>query len=553
MALAEEKLALVVSYTRTIKNAHTRVCQLPGDVLDMIFMLTARQDPSFLVLPHVESDLQQSPQDNVWHPSLVTGVCRYWRAITLSRPSIWSTIYLNNDARNASLELAQLCLRRSYGTSLKVYILNTSPLPEKTLSWISETLAAQSIRFQGLHLCGPDVEERLLEIFLECPAPQLQHLTIQPLSHNERYKKHGALCAQLPAIFAGFLPQLQSFTIEHFTSWPTHRLQTLTHLCIQYPKSPIEASDLLEFMGDNPMLQSLVLLTNQPTQDDDSIEPFTVLPLPHLRHIYIDAGYTTSFVSRVLNHVRPSPTASLQLYHARGGTSNSLLTTLLRLPSVSNISSLRLSTHSSGTPAARRLRISAHGAASFDILQSADVHEIASNQYMAALVALLTTCKPRELWLEDYDEVVAREPLWQRVLFALPLVTKLVLGPWTHRPDAERNDACLSALNAADETRGRALPCPELEELVVLGDLLKDAWLSVRIHTLLQIRKARGFPVKRLVIVAPRPRPKADPTLYGAAFKQLVHDVRVEWVDGEYPRFPVRGMADVHPSLGAPP
>lgn len=553
MTLAEEKLALAVSYMRTIRNAHTRVCQLPGDVLDMIFVLTARQPPPFLVLPHVDSDLGQKSRDETWHPSLLSGVCRYWRAVTLSFPTIWSTIYLNDDARNASLDLAQLCLRRSYGTSLQVYLLNNSPLPEKTLSWVSETLAAQSVRFRGLHLRGPDIMEHILGVFLECPAPQLQNLTVQPLTHRENRKENGATSAQLPAIFAGFLPQLETFTIEYYTSWPAHCLRTLTHLSIQYPKSPIEVSDLLEIMGDNPMLQSLVLLSNQPPQEDDSIESFTTLSLPHLQHIYIDAGYTTSFVSRVLSHVRPSSTASLQLYHAHGGTSNSLITTLLRLPSVSDISSIRLSTYSTSVPSPRRLRISGHGAASFDILQSADIHEVASNQYMAALVALLTTSKARELWLGDYDEVITREPLWQRVLFALPHVTKLVLGPRTHRPDAERNDTFLSALHAADETLGRALPCPSLEELVVMGDMCKDVWLKSHIYALLEGRKARGFPIRKFTIVAPRPYSRSDSALHLSSLRHLVHNVRLEWMDEGYPRFPVRGMEDVHPSLGAPP
>lgn len=504
---AEQKLALAASYIRTIKNSHVDVCKLPAEVLDHIFAFAASQANSLLPL---SQDISLDYLWKRWHPSFISGVCRYWRTVTLSFPSIWSTIYLGDVIRHGNLPLAQLCLRRSYGTSLNVYIDYNGPISPDALSWISEDLAAQSVRFRSFYFRSLQVDERLLTVFIECPAPHLHSLAVELGSPTQLTVETDL---PTPVLFAGFLPNLKHLSISSFPMWPGYHLSQLTHICLNNLPIPVTASQILDILRSNLQIELLQLesieITSQVSEDESQDHAEPVVTLPYLRAISM-CGYTSTFCVRLLNAVRPSATVALQLNCRRTTTAHTLLSALARLSFTDNIFAIRFSTNSGSPfkdvddpPSTTRLRLRGSGASSFDIGYSADIHEAASNQYMAALLSLLSACTVREVWLER-DLVVAREPLWQRIYFALPLVTKLVLGPWSCLPgDPAPNTSCLSALCIIDETLGRALPCPLLEEVVIIGQLNSklNRWLSPELRDFLETRRARGFPVRKVTVV----------------------------------------------------
>ncbi|KIP12685.1 hypothetical protein PHLGIDRAFT_32626 [Phlebiopsis gigantea 11061_1 CR5-6] len=522
---AFEKLALATSYIRTIKNSHKGVCSLPGELLDKIFSFTAYHLDDFMPF---STRLQW--MDLRWHPSILSGVCRYWRAVTLSYPSMWSTIYLGDTNGYAGLDFAQMCLRRSYGSLLRVYIDCFQPIPPETYFWTSETLASQSVRFKSFHFRAPMVDERLLVVLAECPAPQLQNLSLQLTSR--------ALPPQVPTLFAGFLPELKRLTTSFCSIWP-HHLTTLTHICLDDPPMALQAAQIVELLACNLQVEVLTLgstSTRPMSLEEEVLEPAAPISLPQLRDIYIHGHCSTSFCARLLNAIRPAPTAAIQIEckeQRRPTTSHTLVTALARLPFVGNLSAMKLATHlTPGVLTTPALSIQGTGISSLDLRYSADIHEMASNQYMAALLSLLSASGTCELWIER-DLVITREPLWQRIFFSLPLVTRLVLGPWDRYPILGNapDTSNLTALCVIDETLGRALPCPLLEELVVIGQLKPalDRWLTPELKDFLLSRKDRGFPIRKLTIVEEVKKRKfgGDKILAGdlEALKEMVAEV----------------------------
>ena len=482
-----------------------------------------------------------------WHPSILSGVCRYWRAVTLSYPTMWSTIYLGDTGGFTGLEFAQMCLRRSYGSLLRVYIDCFQPMSPEMFFWSSETLAAQSVRFRSFHFSAHVDDERLLVVLSECPAPQLENLSIQLTNR--------ALAPQVPTLFAGFLPDIRRLTTSFCSMWP-HHFTTLTHICLQDPPIVLQVAQVLELLACNVRIEVLILgsTSSRPGQsDEDVIEPNAPISLPQLREIYIHGYRSTTFCARLINAIRPSPIAAIQLEcneQRRSSNSHTLVSTLARLPSAANITSIRLMTHfTPGILATPVLGIQGSGLSSLNLRYSADIHEVASNQYMAALLSLLSASRAKEIWIEQ-DLVITREPLWQRIFFSLPLVSKLILGPWNryaivgNAPDT----SSLSALCATDETLGRVLPCPLLEEVVVIGQLKPalDRWLTPELEQFLTARKGRGFPIRKLAVVEKRKQNSEN-------YKVLVEDIEsmkkvVDKVEHrtDPPAFCIRNL-DQHP------
>ncbi|GJE84419.1 hypothetical protein PsYK624_004950 [Phanerochaete sordida] len=488
---AEEKLDLAASYMRTIKNSRQLACKLPREVLDLIFAYTMFRFRDFDPFP------ARPGYGGQWHPSILSGVCRYWRAVAISCPAIWSTIYLSDSHACASLSFAQLSLRRSYGSLLNVYIDYQAGIPDIAMNWISEDLVAQSIRFSGFHIREHrrHFSGALYEVLSECPAPDLQSLTLQPDTLP-------ASVAPDPLLFAGFLPSIKRLTTSRLRLWPSYRLTTLTHICFR--ESAFTVPEILDLLSCNPALEVLVLQSNESSTqdaDDNSSLPTIGISLPHLRRLDL-TNYAMSSCARILNAIRPPPQLNLTIDYVRPAPSHTLLSTISRLSLVSTITTLVL--RSSSYPA--RLSIAGAGQGAFAVAPGADVHEAGSNQYMAGLLALLAACPVRELVI-DGDGVVTRVALWQRIFLAAPLVARLVIVPGNAAREPS-GMAFLDALCAPDETLGAALPCPLLKELTVRGTTQRQrspgsphaSSGTKHLQQFLSDRRSRGFPVRKVVL-----------------------------------------------------
>lgn len=302
----------------------------------------------------------------------------------------------------------------------------------------------------------------------------------------------------------------------------------------------LQAAQIVDLLANNLQVEVLILgstSTRPVSLEEEVLESTTPISLPQLRDIYIHGHCSTSFCARLLNAIRPATTVAIQIEckeQRRPTTSHTLVTALARLPFVGNLSAMKLVTHlTPGVLTTPALSIQGTGTSSLDLRYSADIHEMASNQYMAALLSLLSASGTRELRIER-DLVITREPLWQRIFFSLPLVTKLVLGPWDRYPilGDVPDTSSLTALCAIDETLGRALPCPLLDELVVIGQLKPalDRWLTPELKDFLLSRMERGFPIRNLTIVEEVKKRKlgSDKVLAGdlEALREMVAEVK---------------------------
>lgn len=527
LGIVTEKLTLAQSYVNTIRNGQSAVSTLPPEILNLVFSMTAPTPSEFspTVPPLVYQDGVGSESawwSNSWHSVRLTGVCRYWKAVTLLFPSIWTTVSLGPERQypNANGELAQLCLRRSYGASIDVYIWAWPS--EDLMPWVTETLASQSIRFRSLHIYNFDFDAEFLHQFEECPTPQLESLTIAPPKNNP---------SPLPTIFAGYTPKLRHLTLHRLTSWWGNDFKNLTSLCLKDAAQSLTYDEFFDLIASSPDLEHMELVEAGPISETYDVPDTYHVALPRLRTLCIESSSSTRLI-RILSHLQPSTTLSLRIRQrcsdARPG---SILAVTSRLEGVRNVSKLRLRTERVSFNH-KRLQLTGAGESSFDLPFSADFHEMASNQYMAAAIGLFTACNITELWIGT-DDVVVREELWQRLLYALPSLTKLVLGPWE-----QVSHGLLSALYSRDESMGLALPCPSLRELVVLGRLERPGIVG-SIYNLLLQRKMRNFPISRVILKRLEGTPAA-PSL-GLEFwdgltrlQEVVQDVHHEVVQ----RFP---------------
>jgi hypothetical protein len=560
LSVIEQKLALACSYTRTIRNSRAPVCSLPIEILNTIFVLTQTSTYTVESLSPRHHAYGRTAIDHKWHASLLAGVCRYWRAVTLSFPDIWNTIVIGDPARapNSNIELAILSLRRSYFSNVDVHIWHR--IPDFAKSWFSETLASQSIRFRGFHVYSLDQAFNLLDTFTECPAPQLESLTIQAWPSYEIYRTNLESLRELPTLFAGITPRLRRLTLRCYDSWPGNNFSNLTHLHLEHQSSRTPSSrrtsDFLQFLATNPLLEEIFLNNAGPNDDGllDSRIHSQRIEFPRLRKVILK-GCPIPCAARILSQITISPEAHVQVLRCRNGTASTLLSGVAGCANLKNVTRLRMESlvpswtlHELGefTEIPRCLRLTGSGEASIDIFPGADMHEVASNQYMAALVGMLTSCSIEELWLGT-DEVVIREALWQRIYFSMPLLKRLYIGP--HISATNDSYPCLTALHVPDESLGMVLPCPNLTELVMLGITLDGASLAQPvIRQLLRERRRRGFPITTVKILA-----VPDDFLYKISCTLLQEDVadlsqlvdNVEVCEINASRYPnMKGLSD---------
>ncbi|PSS37314.1 hypothetical protein PHLCEN_2v791 [Hermanssonia centrifuga] len=531
-----------MSYFNTLRNGQSLACLLPPEILNSIFSLTSNVFSDFSSRP-LEAARREESFD--WHPMCLSGVCRYWKAVALSFPSIWSTIDICDEDEcpsSSSIDIAKLCLRRSYNGCVDVHI--SCPIPKAELPWITETLASQSIRFRGFHIYGFSFGPEILQHFAEDPAPELQSLTISP--QGDFSNGSGIV---LPMLFAGYTPRLRHLVLKHITSWPGNDFSNLRSLRLEDQVASCPISKFLDFLHHSPHLEDLILVCAGPSEADPAVQ-LRQLSLPRLRQLVLKECPAICQATRILPYIQPSPTVTIMIdrtYYNNSLTTgsniarcNTLLATMSRFASMPNITRLLLDTFSSFDRGSHKLRLTGTGLSSFDICPSADIHEMASNQYMAAAIGLISACNIQELWIGS-DHVIQKDYIWQRLLFAMPSLKKIVLGPWdSHTP------GCLLALHTPDESVGRALPCPSLEELVILGRLGESKWSCEAVQKLLVNRKARGFPVRRVVLVRRTHDTSFDLHPTADRFREIVEKMEIQTV----PRYPTMEGSEAARALG---
>ncbi|KAF9792126.1 hypothetical protein BJ322DRAFT_15011 [Thelephora terrestris] len=194
-----------------------------------------------------------------------THVCRHWRTALLSSASLWAEL------RCAGEEQTFCFLQRAKTAPLHVYLR-----PRFSHAALRTFIAPQAGRIESL-IAYPMIalDTTALCRDLSNPAPKLRTLDIAP---------HSASRHHLPTIFRGDLPELRRFSLERAAFDLTKfRTPNLTHFSLQYTAhgEPLMA-DLLEFLEQAPLLESLVMVAAGPLCDDvesyDNLDKIVHLP-----------------------------------------------------------------------------------------------------------------------------------------------------------------------------------------------------------------------------------------------------------------------------------
>ena len=181
-------------------------------------------------------------------------VCRLWRAVAISSPSLWTFINLSWDGR-----LVEAFLRRSGALPLTIYSYGCTIPP-----WLPEVAARHSFRFQHIEIDEQvyDVDSSILAHpileALSFPAPLLETLKI--LIYAPGYfsdEPQGMI--SLPPLFADVTPKLRTLELSHYTCWPGNHFTGIIKFSFGPPSDAghLLTSQLFEFLESNPTLQCL--------------------------------------------------------------------------------------------------------------------------------------------------------------------------------------------------------------------------------------------------------------------------------------------------------
>ncbi|KAM5542565.1 hypothetical protein V8D89_003526 [Ganoderma adspersum] len=240
-----------------LQNSLSPVNSLPAELLGLIF-------------PHLlsQGDLRSKPSNFLGYASQhdsqngflvdppsghrdivsVTHVCRYWRAVGIQNPWLWTSLPIHHPA------------------ALEVHLTRSKNLPislsltRRLSSDVAPTLAPSNHRIRSIYVettLAVDIE--LLWDELSLPAPTLEELFIEHLECNSYLDGYDVgRTKRLPPLFNGDVPSLRVLTLRGvpppFALFPS----TLVHLDVGRVRGPLPPlAELLEMLRNCTLLETL--------------------------------------------------------------------------------------------------------------------------------------------------------------------------------------------------------------------------------------------------------------------------------------------------------
>jgi len=268
----------VLGLVQSMKNNLAPINRIPPDVF-------------FLIPEYLDGD-DDDDDDDDQNLIAMTHVCRSWRELLITRPSLWTRLYCENTDRT------------------RVYIERSKSAPLE------------------LFLYGGGDRTYLEEAFLSV------------VPHIGRLK---SLCIE-GDIDLGNLSSLCSLRLVGVVTHPPRRnMSNLTTFTFsRVPEVKISIAQLLDFFEDAHHLRNIALYDSIPTSSD--APPGRVVSLPYLKNLTINAEAAHPVL---LNHLHIPVGASLVLDFDLCNSESSLLDflpkTLRNLENVSSITSVNLS------------------------------------------------------------------------------------------------------------------------------------------------------------------------------------------------------------------
>ncbi|KAJ6530067.1 hypothetical protein DFH09DRAFT_994695 [Mycena vulgaris] len=262
---------------RKHEGAVSPLRRLPAELLSLIFKFT---------LP------PYSPEE-ISGPWIVGGVCRRWRTVALSHPTLWSTIVLDfseaepTSETHAALEVQ---LERSRGCPLNITFIPWDDLRCRPMELkIVNILASHCERWEVVMMVGPEaLYSRLAGIRGYLPLLRVLNITIRPnLIESEEDS------SPRPMDMFEFCPRLREAYIDMDV-----------YLEATAPTVELPYSQLLRFTGRSPWPHYLSALSSASNLVDcilNYIEPTpipsgTTITLPHLRRLSLSTTTVLDFL-----------------------------------------------------------------------------------------------------------------------------------------------------------------------------------------------------------------------------------------------------------------
>jgi hypothetical protein len=365
-----------------------------------------------------------------------------------------------------------------------------------------DSLVSHIARFQQFHVNVNAFNSNApLTVFqtLSSPAPNLESLTVIT------DKKFGIPPA-LPTLFVGQTPLLRQLTLEHFTSWPGNRFDSLTHLCLfdQCDEGRSTTAQFLDVLDSSPCLEELVLVQAGPTCEGDGDSPppspDRLVNLSKLRELNIGEWPSGQLIARFLSHLILPRETNMYLWGDHLLLENEDLTTLIP-PNSSRLANLN---------AAKGLYFIRQTTLHLSVPLLAVVDSIIymygsflPSQVLPALSRGYPLDTIEHLRIRDNYKHPNRLPLetWKMFLDATPSIHTLSVFSW-NSPRTTR--AILTALRPRENQGGGGKiipPCPLLQTLRIEDDPSLPTLLLVNFA---EERSALQCPLQKLSITTAR-------------------------------------------------
>lgn len=233
-------------------NALTPISTLPPEILCEIFLYTAGVDI------HEQYVVKERRKSYGW--ICVSHVCRHWRAVALSCPSLWSRL----DVKAASRELLETLLVRSRGAPLIVSYTgwgrrSTPAIPWSEQEAIAMVLESHLQRTRSLSLSVSHQDQNTVLNMLSGPSPLLESLELH--CDTSSAVSHVAY-AQVHELLHHPETRVRCLKLHYFSMrWPTVNLPHLTRLNITGGQSSATQQDIGHLLIALASMQALEELT----------------------------------------------------------------------------------------------------------------------------------------------------------------------------------------------------------------------------------------------------------------------------------------------------
>lgn len=468
-------------YARRLTVSYFQVDTLERDALQVVCLVRSLRNsfaPVNRTPPEVLSLIPDYWEDSDREKALIklTHVCRGWRDIFISHPSLWTRLDCTNVSKT------RVYIERSKSSPLEIYLEEDDFLHDAFLLTVPHLGRLGSLTISGSSDC-------LLQLtgYFGSSAPFLENLKLT------------STCTSHPiiedAIFDGNLPSLRKFHLSGaIVDMAWKNLSNLTTFDFRHvPSNEVSLTQLLNLFDCAPLLRNIQLWDAFPNSSD--APPEHIISLVCLESLTIIAQPAHSVL---LNHLI-IPTGVLlhqefDLSSLESPIPSYLPETLENLNNISHITSISLSFKSG---AFLRLKGPTGGLYMYGswvseaiyppivgcwVLHSLTLFDILRTERLA-----ITYCKTSSLGF-------AKHPVYETFFFMSNLQTLTLTNCF--------NLPFILALNPK-QTPSRTVTCPELEEIFLYVEE-KDWFCFSELLEMARERASRGAKLSVITIVSPQ-------------------------------------------------